>query len=107
MKLDGPTARTYFMFYVALVGAAYIQSRGAERKHALKRAWSYYACPLVDCLWDDEPNPAAELVAHELMGWLWSLKALKDPEAAFRELYEEEKKRQVTTALARKGATHY
>ena len=84
--MDGAQARLYFDVYRALVGAAFIQSRGKERSYEVGRAWSYYARPLVDELWAEDGNPIAEQTAHELLGWLQWLKNLENPEGYFRGL---------------------
>jgi hypothetical protein len=89
--MEGGQARTYFELYKALVAAAYIQHDGRERSYALLRAWSYYASPLIDTFWYEDENPVAVETAHHLMGWLWWLKRLDEPEQHFRHMYEESK----------------
>ena len=82
--MDGQQARMYFTMYKALVGAAFIQSKGRERSYSLLRAWSYYARPLTDLLWQDDSDPVAVETAHQLIGWLLWFKDLKNPEVYFR-----------------------
>lgn len=84
--MNAELAQTYFRFYRALVGAAYLLHQGNARTYALLRAWSYYARPVVDTLWEEDADPLAEETAHQLMGWLLWLKGLDDPEAFFRSL---------------------
>jgi hypothetical protein len=87
--MDGQQAHIYFQWYKALVGAAYLLYRGGERSYALSRAWSYYAQPIIGTLWDEEAHPEAVATAHQLMGWLWWLRSLDDPEAFFKKLQSE------------------
>ena len=86
--MDGAQARLYFVTYKALVGAAFVQSKGGERSYALMRAWSYYARPLIDVLWGEDVNPIAMETAHQLIGWLLWFKDLENPEAFFSEIAE-------------------
>ncbi len=87
--MDGTQARLFLRIYQSLVGAAYIQTHGGERNHALLRAWSYYARPLVDVAWDEEADPIAVETAHQLFGWLIWLRGLPDPEAFFRNIHSD------------------
>jgi hypothetical protein len=93
--IDGRQARIYFMVYRALVGAAFIQSTGGERSYSLLRAWSYYARPLTDLLWQDDSDPIAMETAHQLIGWLLWFKDLEDPEGYFRSIMARERALQV------------
>lgn len=87
--MDGTQARLYLRVYQSLVGAAYIQSKGGERTYALLRAWSFYARPLVDVVWDEESDPIAVETAHQLFGWLIWLRGLPDPETFFRNIHSD------------------
>ncbi len=91
--MEGAQARTYFIAYKALVGASYLQATGAERRYSLMRAWSYYARPLVDVLWDEDADPVARDVAHQLVGWLIWFRDLHEPESFFRDILEREEAR--------------
>ena len=88
--MDGNQSVLYFELYKALVGAAYVQHQGRERSNALGRAWSSYARPLIDLLWDDDSDPKALQSARRLIGWLGWLGELSDPEAFFRATYTRE-----------------
>jgi hypothetical protein len=81
--MDGRQARLYFQVYQALVGAAYVQTSGGERSHALLRAWTYYARPLIDVLWYEDSDPVSVETAHQLIGWLLWLRGQQDPETFF------------------------
>ncbi len=84
--MGGNQARMYFQVYKALVGSAFIMSKGRERSYALLRAWSYYARPLTDLLWAEDADPVAVDTAHQLVGWLLWFRDLEDPEAYFRSI---------------------
>lgn len=84
--MDGKQARLYLTVYQALVGAAFLQCRGGERSHALLRAWSYYARPLIDLLWQEDADPAAVESAHRMVGWLLWFRDLENPEAYFHSI---------------------
>ena len=89
--MGGQQARMYFIVYKALVGAAFLQSTGRERSYSLLRAWSYYARPLTDLLWQDDSDPVAVETSHQLVGWLLWFSDLEDPEEYFRSLLPKEK----------------
>jgi hypothetical protein len=97
--MEGAQARSYFICYKALVGASFVQATGAERAFALMRAWSYYARPLIDVLWDEEANPVAREVAHQLVGWLLWFQDLDDPENFFRDILAREESRKAMVRL--------
>lgn len=89
--MDGALARHFFIVYKGLVGAAYLRMHGRERSHALLRAWSYYARPVIDVLWYEDSHPVAVETAHHLIGWLLWLQRLSDPEAMFREIEQQDR----------------
>lgn len=92
--MDGKQARLYLLVYKALVGAAFVQCEGGERSYALLRAWSYYARPLIDLIWQEDSDPVAVDTAHQLIGWLLWLKGLDNPEVFFRSIMVSEGKSQ-------------
>lgn len=77
-------ALTNFKIYCALVGAAYVLHEGEARRHAILRAWSNYASPLLALLTDRNADPCSREVAMHLTNWLKWLHDLPDPEAIFQ-----------------------
>jgi hypothetical protein len=92
--MNGKQARIYFQVYRALVGSAFVQSTGRERSYALLRAWAYYATPLTSLLWEEDADPLAVEIAHQLVGWLLWFRDLEDPEVYFRSMMPRESTRQ-------------
>ena len=87
--MEGAQARLYFRCYKVMVGHAYafIHPCARERSTTLLRAWSDFACPLLDTLWVEDANPVAVQTAHDLIGWLQWLQELTNPEAFFRDIH--------------------